>query len=68
MEDCNLYQITDKEELMKICQKVIDDNPKMVQQFKKRKSLKGLLTAVAHTTNQRAHMAIASEIMKKLLH
>lgn len=62
-------QITDPDEIDKICQEVMLKNPKMVKQYKngKKKVLRALLGEVAKSTNERAKMSLVEQQFKTLL-
>ncbi|XP_018569253.1 glutamyl-tRNA(Gln) amidotransferase subunit B, mitochondrial [Anoplophora glabripennis] len=65
----NLSQITDENELRKLCEEVIQENEKSVKAYKsgKTKAFKALLGAVAGKTKNRADMARCHAILEKLL-
>ncbi|XP_051173159.1 glutamyl-tRNA(Gln) amidotransferase subunit B, mitochondrial [Leptopilina boulardi] len=64
----NWFQITDNEELTRICQKIIDDNPKALKQYKggKKKVFQFFINQVTKSTDERANVNKAIEIFKKL--
>ncbi|XP_045465079.1 glutamyl-tRNA(Gln) amidotransferase subunit B, mitochondrial isoform X1 [Harmonia axyridis] len=65
----NLFQITDLEELRKLCEEVIKENETLVNTYKagKKKVFKALMGKIALKTQDRADMAKCDEIMKNLL-
>uniref|UniRef100_A0A0A9YG45 Glutamyl-tRNA(Gln) amidotransferase subunit B, mitochondrial n=1 Tax=Lygus hesperus TaxID=30085 RepID=A0A0A9YG45_LYGHE len=64
-----LAQISDPATLQELCSQIINDNPKMVKQYRsgKTKVISALLGAVAQKSGNRANMKLASQIMKDLL-
>ena len=65
----NWRQITDTEEIEKICRKVIDKNPKVVEQFRagKQKVFNALVGEVHKVSEQKANMRLAVEKLKEML-
>lgn len=65
----NLWQITDEKQIEEICRKVIDENPKLVQQFKsgKQKVFKALVGDVHRLSEQKANMRLAVEKLQEML-
>lgn len=64
-----MKQITDLEEINKICEDVLVNNPKMVAQFKggKQKVFRAILGQVAKVTNNKANMGMVDKVLKELL-
>ena len=69
IEDQGLVQMDDQGEIEKIIQKVIDDNPKPVEDFRKGKenALQFLIGQVMATTKGRANPENLKELFKKLI-
>ncbi|XP_030757715.1 glutamyl-tRNA(Gln) amidotransferase subunit B, mitochondrial isoform X2 [Sitophilus oryzae] len=69
IEKRNWKQITDVDELTKICETVLKENEKALKDFLsgKKKVFKFFLGAVAKTTDNRANMGKCDEILKTLL-
>lgn len=69
VHEFNWAQIDNDEELIKLCQEVFEENPKMVTQYKngKAKVLKAMLGAIAKKTNNRANMQKVSKMIPELL-
>lgn len=69
IDEKNLKQISDKEELDKIVEDIIKDNPKPVQDFKKGKSqaLQFLLGQVMRETKGKANPKVVGKILKEKL-
>ncbi|XP_014221755.1 glutamyl-tRNA(Gln) amidotransferase subunit B, mitochondrial [Trichogramma pretiosum] len=69
IEKNNWFQISDEEELKKICQTLLDENPHLVEQYKngKKKLYKYFLGQIVKKTNDTANMKKVDQIMKKLL-
>ncbi|XP_057318580.1 glutamyl-tRNA(Gln) amidotransferase subunit B, mitochondrial [Microplitis mediator] len=69
VQEFDWAQIDNDEELIKLCQKIFEENPKMVTQFKngKAKVLKAMLGAIAKKTNNRANMQKVSKMIPELL-
>lgn len=65
----NLRQITDEKQIAEICRKVIEENPKLVQQFKsgKQKVFKALVGEVHRLSEQKANMRLAVEKLQEML-
>lgn len=65
----NLRQITDEKQIEEICRKVIEENPKLVQQFKsgKQKVFKALVGEVHRLSEQKANMRLAVEKLQEML-
>lgn len=61
--------ITDEAELTKLCIKIIENNPKMVKQYKegKVKVLKALLGILSKNSHNTIDMNLTSKIMEKVL-
>jgi aspartyl-tRNA(Asn)/glutamyl-tRNA(Gln) amidotransferase subunit B len=62
-------QITDRGDLLKLCEEVLRENEKVVKQYKagKSKVFKALMGCVAAKSKQRADMAKCDAILKELL-
>ncbi|KAL1518020.1 hypothetical protein ABEB36_001706 [Hypothenemus hampei] len=69
VEEKNWKQITDEKELEKICQAILQENPKGVTQYLngKVKVFKAFLGGVANKTDNRADMKKVETILKKIL-
>ncbi|KAL3275695.1 hypothetical protein HHI36_020445 [Cryptolaemus montrouzieri] len=69
LQEENLFQITDEEELMKICKEVLNENENLVTLYRggKKNVYKALMKILVNKSNERADMAKCDEIMKKLL-
>lgn len=69
VEENNWKQITDVDELGKICENVLNEHEKAVKEYLsgKQKVFKAFLGAVAKATQNRADMAKCSDILKELL-
>lgn len=69
MMENDWQQISNREELHKICEAVLSENPKVVEQYKKGKTkvFKALLGAVVNKSNNRANMSKVDKILKELL-
>lgn len=65
----NWFQINTNDELMKLCESVLKENPSMVEQYKKgkKKVFKAILGQVALKSNQRANMELVVGVLKKML-
>ncbi|XP_033211923.1 glutamyl-tRNA(Gln) amidotransferase subunit B, mitochondrial [Belonocnema kinseyi] len=65
----NWYQIVDEEELTKICQKILEENADAARKYKlgKKQIFNFFKKAIVKSTDQRADMKKAVEILKKLL-
>lgn len=63
------YLLTDKDEIHKSCLQVIENNPKLVKQYKegKVKVLKALLGILVKNTQSKLDMSLAPKIMEDLL-
>ncbi|CAG9795824.1 unnamed protein product [Diatraea saccharalis] len=61
--------VTDAEKISKMCKEVVDENPKMVKQYKdgKTKVLKALLGIFAKNSRSKYDMSLVSKIMEDLL-
>ncbi|XP_066901988.1 glutamyl-tRNA(Gln) amidotransferase subunit B, mitochondrial isoform X2 [Halyomorpha halys] len=64
-----LWQIKDTIELTRICTKVVQDNPEIVNQYKKGKTkvFAALLGKVAVETNKKAKMDVVVKLLKEML-
>lgn len=64
-----MSQLTDENELRKLCEEVIRENEKAVKAYKsgKSKAFKALLGAISAKTKNRADMAKCHAILEKLL-
>lgn len=62
-------QITDEQQIEEICRKVIESNPKVVEQFRKgkQKVFKALVGDVHRLSDQKANMRVAVEKLKEML-
>ncbi len=62
-------KITDKDKINKLCEKVIKQNPKAIQDYKngKKESFNFLMGQIMKESNKRADFKIASECLKKIL-
>ncbi|XP_044270966.1 glutamyl-tRNA(Gln) amidotransferase subunit B, mitochondrial [Tribolium madens] len=69
VEENNWLQITDEDSLRKLCQEVLDENEKVVKQYKggKSKVFKAFLGFVATKSKQRADMKKCDRILRELL-
>lgn len=69
VKERNWIQINDEEELKRLCREVLEENVKIVQQYKsgKKKVFKALLGLISAKTKQRADMAKCTTIIKQLL-
>lgn len=65
----SLRQITDANQIEEICRKVIESNPKLVEQFKagKQKVFKALVGDVHRLSEQKANMRLAVEKLQEML-
>lgn len=63
------FQITDPEEIKKLCEDAIRQNPDVVQKYLagKKKLLFALLGYISQTTNERADMNLITKQLLKLL-
>jgi aspartyl-tRNA(Asn)/glutamyl-tRNA(Gln) amidotransferase subunit B len=61
--------VTDTEEITKLCAEILENNPKLVKQYKegKTKVFKALLGMLAKNTQNKFDMSLASKIMENLL-
>lgn len=69
VEEKHWILVTDIDEIKKICADVLDNNPKLVRQFKegKVKVLKALLGVVIKNSHNKLDMSITSKVMEELL-
>lgn len=69
IEKKGLKQISDTGELEKICQAVLDENPKIVEDFKggKDKAFGALVGQVMGRTKGQANPSVVNEILRKLI-
>ncbi|XP_026473641.1 glutamyl-tRNA(Gln) amidotransferase subunit B, mitochondrial [Ctenocephalides felis] len=69
MKENNWVQISDEDELTKICQEIIEQNPKLVKLYKggKKKVLFALLGDISKKTENRANMSKVSQILENML-
>lgn len=65
----DLRQITDEKQIEEICRRVIESQPKVVEQFRagKQKVFKALVGDVHKLSEQKANMRLAVEKLKELL-
>lgn len=65
----DLRQITDEQQIAEICRKVIESNPKVVEQFRagKQKVFKALVGDVHRLSDQKANMRVAVEKLREML-
>jgi aspartyl-tRNA(Asn)/glutamyl-tRNA(Gln) amidotransferase subunit B len=65
MEKCGWTQITDPNEIERLCTAVIEQNPKLVEQFcaGKTKVLNSLVGKVAKITENRANMEAVVQVL-----
>lgn len=65
-----MEQISDIDELTRICQKIIDDNPKAVKSYKggKKKVYQFFINRALKSTDERVNIKKTIEIFNKLLH
>lgn len=70
IKEKNLEQISDIDELTRICQKIIDDNPKAVKSYKggKKKVYQFFINRALKSTDERVNIKKTIEIFNKLLH
>ncbi|KAG8225261.1 hypothetical protein J437_LFUL006493 [Ladona fulva] len=63
------FQISDEEQIRKICVEVVNSNPKLVQKYKsgKVKFFGAFMGEVAKKTKQKGNMVLAEKILKELL-
>ncbi|XP_053615063.1 glutamyl-tRNA(Gln) amidotransferase subunit B, mitochondrial isoform X2 [Plodia interpunctella] len=61
--------VTDEAEITKLCEKVIEDNPKLVKQYKdgKTKVFKAFLGILVKSSHTKLDMSLASKVMEELL-
>lgn len=61
--------VTDEEEIKRLCAEILENNPKLVKQFKegKTKIAKALMGILAKNSQNKLDMAIAAKIMDDLL-
>lgn len=69
MEEHQWLQISDTEDLIKMCKVVLEANPKLVQRYKggKTKVLNAMMTQIAKESQDRANMGKAKKILEDLL-
>uniref|UniRef100_T1J1Q9 Glutamyl-tRNA(Gln) amidotransferase subunit B, mitochondrial n=1 Tax=Strigamia maritima TaxID=126957 RepID=T1J1Q9_STRMM len=69
VEENDWKQISDDSYLTQLCQQVLDDNEKLVKQYRagKTKVLNNLMATVRTSSKNKANMSAAMEILKKLL-
>ncbi|KAJ8667641.1 hypothetical protein QAD02_009304 [Eretmocerus hayati] len=69
IEKENWTQITDEEELKKICQSVLDEYPDLVKKYRggKKTLLKYFMKKIVEKTDQRANMKHAQKLIEKML-
>lgn len=69
VEEKHLRQINDEDEIRSICKEVLQENEKIVKQFKsgKTKVFKALLGIVYNKSNQRVNMKVVNDVLEKLL-
>lgn len=69
VKERNWAQINDHEIIEEICLKIVEENPKIVLQYKsgKTKVFKAFMGMIAAKTKQKANMAVANEMLKKIL-
>jgi len=69
IEENNWKQITDEKLIEDVCRKVLADNPKLVQQYKKGKEklFFAFMGIVAKAEDGRINMKIATDVLKRLL-
>jgi aspartyl-tRNA(Asn)/glutamyl-tRNA(Gln) amidotransferase subunit B len=69
VKEKGLVQISDESELEKIAQKVIEENPKSVQDYKngKEKAMGFLVGQMMKETKGKANPQMVNDILKKLL-
>lgn len=62
-------QINNHEKIRKICETVLEENPKMVEQYKrgKKKVFNAVVGAVAKKTERMVNMGTAAKIIEELL-
>lgn len=69
IEENNFKQIIDEKRIAAVCAKVIEENPKLVKQYKagKEKFLLALIGIISKIDDGRINLAKAAEVLKKLL-
>lgn len=69
MDENDWYQITDERKLEELCQRVLDENPKLVEEWKKgkKRAHSKIVKAVIRSSNNLVHMGIAGPILEQAL-
>ncbi|XP_030028708.2 glutamyl-tRNA(Gln) amidotransferase subunit B, mitochondrial [Manduca sexta] len=69
VEDKGWKQVTDEKEITKMCIEIVENNPKLVKQYKdgKVKVLKALLGILSKKSQNKINMALASSILEEVL-